>query len=123
MTAQDFQDRLDALVLDLQTKGKGKSVNIMFRDAGNEPYVLPLSSDANGVVNAAELANVQGFVNNMKNFATQYINDTAAYTAKAAELKVIAESPAYIAARETYKNNNVSENYTELQDAKGAYVA
>ncbi|MDB5478808.1 MAG: hypothetical protein JWM96_1303, partial [Alphaproteobacteria bacterium] len=55
MTAQDIQDRINALVEDLQTKGKGQTINIMLRNPDNSPNVLPLSSDANGVVNQAQL--------------------------------------------------------------------
>ncbi len=65
MTGQDIQDRLDTIVADLQTKGKGQSVNIMFRNPNNSPNILPLSSDANGVVDAAQLAAIQTFVDNL----------------------------------------------------------
>ena len=123
MTGQDFQDRLDAIKTDLQTDGKGKTINIMFRQFGNTPYILPLSSDANGVINLAQLNAVEDFVSDLGALADQYLIDTAPYTAKAAELKAIAESAQYQEARANYKNNNVSENYAELQNAKGAYVA
>lgn len=122
MTGQDIQDRLDAIVEDLQTDGKGRTVYVMVRNTDNEPVNYTLSSDANGVVNAAQLADLQQFIDLLKNVATQYIADTAAYTAKAAELKAIAETPAYKAARASYSQANVSENYAELQNAKGAYA-
>lgn len=72
MIGQDFQDKLDAIVLDLQTKGKGQLVKIAFRGADNDTFIMPLSSDANGVVNAQELSNLQAVVNNMKPFADNY---------------------------------------------------
>lgn len=122
MTAQDFLDKLDAIVLDLQTDGKGKTVNIMFRNANNQPNILPLSSDANGVVNAVQLGAVSDVVGSLPDFVADYNVSIAPYTAKAAELKTITESPAYQNARAGYKQQNVSENYAELQNAKGAYV-
>ena len=72
MTGQDVQDRLDALVVDLQTKGKGQTVQIMFRNPDNSPNVLPLSSNAQGVVDAAQLAAVQAFIDGLKPIATEY---------------------------------------------------
>ena len=122
MTAQDFLDRLDAIVLDLQTDGKGKTVNIMFRNANNQPNILPLSSDANGVVNAAQLAAVVDVVGFYSDFVQDYTAAIAPYTAKAAELKAIAESVGYQNARAGYKQQNISENYAELVNALGAYV-
>lgn len=74
MTGQDFQDKLDSIVRDLQTNGKGQTVNILFRGAGNAPQILPLSSDANGVVNAGQLAAIQAFINPLKVIATDYTN-------------------------------------------------
>lgn len=65
MTGQDIQDRLDALVADLQTKGKGQTVNVMFRNPNNSPNILPLSSDANGVVDAGQLAAIQAVVDGL----------------------------------------------------------
>lgn len=65
MTGQEIQDRLAALVADLQTRGKNQSINIMFRRPNNSPLVLPLSSDAGGVVDAAQLAAVQTFVSDL----------------------------------------------------------
>ncbi len=122
MTAQDFYDRLDAIKTDLQTDGKGKTVNIMFRNSSNQPNILPLSSDANGVLNAAQENAIDLVVADLADFVTDYNVAIAPYTAKAAELKVIAESPAYQNARLGYKQENISENYAELQNALGAYV-
>jgi hypothetical protein len=66
MTNAEIQSKLDAVVVDLQTKGKGQTVNFMFRNPDGSPNVLPLSSDAGGVVNAGELAAVQAFVDGIK---------------------------------------------------------
>lgn len=77
MTGTEFQGRLDALVLDLQTAGKGKTVNIMFRDSNNDSDVRPLSSDVGGVVNAAELALVQNFIDDLKVAADNYTTELA----------------------------------------------
>ena len=60
MTGQEIQDRLDAIVVDLQTKGKVQT--FFFRDSDNVPNVLPLSSTAQGVVNAGQLADIQAVV-------------------------------------------------------------
>ncbi len=65
MTGQNIQDRLDAIVADLQTRGKGQTVNIMFRNPNNSPNILPISSDANGVVDAAQLAVIQAVVDGL----------------------------------------------------------
>ena len=56
MTGADIQGVLDAIVLDLQTKGKGKSVSILMRNENNNQTVLELGSDVNGVVDAGQLA-------------------------------------------------------------------
>lgn len=159
MTGQDFQDRLAAIVEDLQTRGKGRTVNIMFRGENNTPNILPLSSDANGVVNAAQLQAVQAVVTQLGATATAYdtayapvknaleafktaqephqplidaatnarnalndalTNDPAYQSAKTA-LDDARNDPNYIAVSETYKAQNVSENYSELSQARGKY--
>lgn len=94
----------------------------MFRDANNQPLVLPLSSNAQGVVDAAQLSAVQTFINGLKTAADTYNTDTAPYTAKALELKVIRESAGYQNARAVFAGLNVTENYNELANAKGNYV-
>lgn len=123
MLSVEIQDRLDAIVHDLQFAGKGKTIQLMFRDASNQPLILPLSSDASGVVNAAQLSAVQTFVTGLKTAADTYNTDTAPYTAKAQELLVIRNSPAYQNARTVFANLNVTENYNELLNAKGNYAA
>lgn len=74
MLAMEIQDRLDAIVHDLQFAGKGKTVQLMFRDASNQPHILPLSSNAAGVVDAAQLTAVQTFVNGLKTAADTYLH-------------------------------------------------
>jgi hypothetical protein len=123
MTSQEIQDRVDALVTDLQTKGKGKSVNVMFRGSNGQPNILPLSSDANGVVNASQLAAIQAVADGLKTAATDYYTATAPYTQKAYELDAIRRSAAYQNARAMFAQQNVVENYNELANAKGNYVS
>ncbi len=83
MIGQDFTDRLGALVADLQTKGKGQTVNIMFRNPDNTPNILPLSSDANGVVNAAQLAAITGFIQEAQLAADEFAEQSVPVTAAA----------------------------------------
>lgn len=160
MTGQDIQDRLDGIVADLQTKGKGQTVNVMFRNSGNTPNILPLSSTPAGVVNAAQLAAIQTIVDDMKAYADDYeaarvpvsaaidafttaqaphqalidaasnarstLNDAldadANYQTAKTNLETARANPLYISATNDYKTQNVSENYSELQSAKGKYV-
>ena len=159
MTGQDLQDRLDAIIEDLQTKGKGQTVQIMFRDNTNSAFTMPLSSDANGVVNAAQLNQVQIAVDALKPFADEYEDRRGIYeplleayqTARAVHQPLIDAysaartalqdafendvnyqnaktalndarlDPDYVAAVQAYKIENVSENYQELQAARGKY--
>lgn len=72
MNSVDFQDKLDAIVVDLQTSGKGRTIQAMFRGINNQTVVLPLSSDAFGVVDGNQLTDVQGFVNSLKPIADTY---------------------------------------------------
>ena len=72
MTGQDFQDKLDALVEDLQIRGKGQSIDIVFRGGDNKTTAMKLSSDAQGVVSATELADIQSFINPLKAIADVY---------------------------------------------------
>lgn len=161
MTGQDFQDKLDAVVLDLQTAGKGQAVEILMRGTDNSSNVYPLSSDANGVVNAGQLSAIQAFINGLKPIADTYEQERApvqtaleAFNARRAthqtaidaassartalnteltadatyqSLQTALESeraePVYIAAVAAYRDNNVSENFGNLGDAKGKYVA
>lgn len=92
MTGQDFQDRLDALVVDLQTTGKGQTVNLMFRNPNNSPNILPLSSDVAGIVNAAQLAAVQAFVDGLKPIADS-ANTTSAPVTAASDAFKAARTP------------------------------
>lgn len=77
MTGQEIQDRVDALVVDLQTAGKGQTINIAIRNDDNSIEVLPLSSTAGGVVNAGQLATLQGFVDGLKAAADEYTGQYA----------------------------------------------
>lgn len=72
MTGQDFQDKVDALVVDLQTKGKGQLIDVIMRGSDNAPSIATLSSNPQGVVNAAQLAPLQTFVNTLKPIADAY---------------------------------------------------
>jgi hypothetical protein len=92
MTGQDFQDRLDALVVDLQTNGKGQEVRLMFRGEGNVGNVMTLSSDPNGVVDAAQLAAVQAFIDTLKPSADSYTAELAPVSA-ASEAFRLAQVP------------------------------
>lgn len=162
MTGQDILDRVDALVVDLQTRGKGQTVNVVFRSANNETDIYTLSSNAAGVINAqqlrilqdaiatanlvsiaddytASLVPIQQAADNLRTAempheslalrATQarkalsdaYFNDPAYQTAKM-ELETARLNPDYIAARTAYDNQNVSENYAALGNAKGEYI-
>ncbi len=62
MTGQDFTDTIDALVVDLQTKGKGQTVNIALRGADNITNDFRLSSDVNGIVNDGELKTLRSAI-------------------------------------------------------------
>lgn len=72
MTGQEIQDALDALVLDLQTDGKGKTIQVLLRAEDNTSGIFPISSDVGGVVNAAQLQAIQNFIDNMKPLADAY---------------------------------------------------
>lgn len=123
MTGQDFLDRLNAIKADLQSvEGRGNTVNVMLRNAQNQPAIFPLSSDANGVLDNAQEIALTNAVSSLADFVDEYNIEIAPYTAKAAELKAIAESPAYQTARAGYKTENISENYAELANALGSYV-
>lgn len=138
MTTQEIQDRVDAIVTDLQTKGKGQTVNIMFRNQNNTPNVLPLSSDAQGVVNAAQLAAVQGFVDGFASIADDLNAASApvttasealklasqphealraaAQTANAALRDALTNDPAYQAAKTALENARLDPDYVSFSD-------
>lgn len=160
MVGQDFYDKLSAIIQDLQTKGKGQTINIMFRNPDNTPNVMPLSSDINGVVNTAQWSAVETFINTLVPTANQYaqtygpvqtaldafktaqapheaaitaatnarkaLNDAlmadTAYQNAKASLDAARANVDYIAARDAYVSKNVSENFAELSNVKGAYV-
>ncbi len=160
MTGQDYQDRLDAIVTDLQTKGKGQTVQMLFRDDTNSAVPFSLSSDANGVVNAAQLQAIDDFLQGLKQVANSYETSSApvsaaneafkaaqvphqglmdnakasrdalsaaleadpTYRTAKANLDAARTDATYIASSADYKLQNVSENYAELQAAKGKYV-
>ena len=73
MTGQDFQDKLDAIVLDLQTVAKGKTAKIAIRGSNNDVTNFSLSSDVAGVVNAGQLALIQAEIDAIKPMADNYI--------------------------------------------------
>ncbi len=54
---------------------------------------------------------------------TDALEVDAAYQTAKTDYDTARSDPAYIVAREDYKNLNVSENYNNLQDARGKYVA
>lgn len=160
MTGQDIQDRLDALVVDLQTVGKGQTINILMRDSNNAPSIFPLSSTAAGIVNGAQLSAIQAFINPLKVIANDNVAATtpvstasesfktasapheslrtsaqtataalktaldgdAAYQSAKTALESARLDAAYVSSTQSYRQNNVSENFAELQNAKGAYV-
>ena len=161
MTGQDFQDKLDAIVLDLQTAGKGKVVKMAFRGADNDTFDMILSSDVNGVVDAAQLAAIQAQIDNLKPLADALETESApvkaaseafttarevhrnlidaatdARVALSAALEAdqgyqnakttydtARQDPDYVAARTAYKSQNVSENFGNLSDSRGKYLA
>ena len=160
MTGVDFTAKIEAIILDLQTTGKGKTVNFMFRNQNGTPNILPLSSDANGVVNVDQrdvvLNAITGLSDSADAYNTEYAPVQAASEAfktaqtphdaliEAARVARVALTdalaadpayqtaktaldnarlvPAYIAARDDYQARNVSENFSELSNAKGKYV-
>lgn len=159
MSGQEFQDKIDAIVEDLQTRGRGQSVNIVLRNADNAPVVFTVSSNSTGVVDGTQLRNLEDFVSILMpladgyeaaripveaalgTFKTAQIPHTAlvtAATAARATLNTALEAdatyqtaktaltnarnlPAYISAVAQYKENNLSENFGNLGDAKGKY--
>ena len=161
MTGQEIQDRLDAIVEDLQTDYKGQYTQIMMRGDDNTANIFSLSSDGAGNVNAIQLAAIQDFIDNLKPLADTYETEyapvqaasetfrdaraehqvlidaaSAARVALADALEADAsyqtaktaydaarEDAGYVAARTAYRTNNVSENYGNLQEARGKYTA
>lgn len=160
MTGQDIQEKLDSIVEDLQTVGRGQTVIASLRGTNNQLREFPLSSDAGGVVDAAQLSNLQKFIDDLKPIADTYVMELApvsaaseAFNVQRATHQVLIDAASaarvalndaleadevyqqlktaldearmdaeYIAAREAYRVNNVSENFGNLGDAKGKYV-
>lgn len=81
MTGQDFQEKLDAIVTDLQTVGRGQTVTASLRGTNNQLREFPLSSDAGGVVNADQLTNLQKFIDDLKPVADTYVMELAPVSA------------------------------------------
>ena len=81
MTGADFQMKLDAIVADLQTSGKGQTVQVLFRAANNQPTVFPLSSSPTGIVDAEQLRAIQAFTDVLKPLADKYELERAPVTA------------------------------------------
>ncbi len=77
MTGQEIQDKLDGIVADLQTVGKGMTVQIGLRGSGNDLTEYPLSSDANGVINDSQLDPLQDAVDVIKPIADTYYAEFA----------------------------------------------
>jgi len=123
MTGQDIQDRLDAVVADLQTKGKGQTVNIMFRNPNNSPNILPLSSDAQGVANAGQLAAVQAFIDGLIEPADDLTTFSAPVTAASEAFKTASQphEPLRVAAQDANAALKTAlENDANYQAAKTA---
>jgi hypothetical protein len=123
MTGQQLQDALDALVRDLQTTAKGRSVQIPIRDDDNNINVYTLSSDANGVVNAAQLTVLQEMVDSYKPVADAYETARAPVTALSEAFKT-AQAPheGLITAAKTARTNleTALEGDANYQAAKTA---
>ncbi len=81
MTGQDFQDKLDAIVVDLQTVGKNREIAILFRGSDNQPSVLPLESDPSGAVDPTQLTGIQNYINPLKTIADDYTTARVPVTA------------------------------------------
>jgi len=69
MTGQSIQDKLNLIISDLHTDFAGQGVNLMFRDVTNTPVVFVITANEIGEVNAAQVAAVQAFVDNLVNAA------------------------------------------------------
>ena len=159
MTGQDIQDRLDAIVTDLQTNFKGSQVDVMLRGDDGAALTFTLSSDANGIVDVAQHGAIQDFINLLKPTADDYETRRGVYTPfldafktaqephkplmdAAAAARVALQSAldadagyqtaktnleaartdiAYVESVQTYSAKCVSENFGNLQEARGKY--
>jgi hypothetical protein len=126
MTDQDIQDVLDKIVNDLQTTQKGKTVDIAIRDETGAMGINPLSSDAGGVVNAAQLANIQQTVDALKPIADGYNTAFAPVKVAGQDFKTAQEPHEALitAARDArVALNTALEADQDYQDAKTALDA
>ena len=124
MTGQDIQDRVDAIVQDLQTTYKGATVDIAVRYEDNVTGIRQLSSDVNGNINAGQLASLNAVLAEMKTYADgydlEYADVSAASEAYREALKPHAAlATAATAARKAY--NDAIEADGAVQAAKLAY--
>ncbi len=94
MTGQDFENKSGAIVTDLQTAGRGRTVQILFRDSSNASLILPLSSTAAGIVDAGQLKEVQNFLDMIEPVADNY---------EAVRIPVVAAQTAFNARRATHQ--------------------
>ncbi len=140
MTGQDFQLKLDAIVRDLQTVGKGRTVTITLRAPDNSVTNLPLSSTAEGMVSRGELTAIKNFIAPLKESADSFFSASAPvaaaseafrtagvpFTALADAATLARKSlsdaqfadPVYQAAKSALENARLEPNYL---DAKYAY--
>lgn len=124
MTGQEIQERLDAIVEDLQTTEKGKSVEILFRAEDNTTVTKTLSSDINGVVDAAQLASVQNFINTLKPIADKYETEYAPVRVTGEAFRTAREVHQHLIDAATAARNALSdalEADDAYQDAKSDY--
>jgi hypothetical protein len=123
MTGSDIQGKLDAIVLDLQTTHKGSSVDIGLRDDAGGLHVYPLSSDANGVVNAQQLATINDdILANNKSAADAFYTASANVRTATAALTTARKDAVYIQKKTDFDTQAVMENSNNLSDARGRYV-
>ena len=102
MTGQDIGSKVDALVADLQTKGRGQTINILFRNPDNSPRIMPLSSDASGVVNVAQLAAIRTFLTGTMDAATNLATLSVPVTNASNDIKeALVQHEALITASQT----------------------
>ncbi len=159
MTGAEIQAALDGLVADMSGV-PSKTANISFRDSTNALSPYQITTNAQGVVNAQEVADVQSFIDGMKTAAdafqtektpvvsaseafrvqrathltsinaakaartaldTELLSDSTYQTLKTS-LDTAKSDAGYVAAVSAYNLNNVSENFSNLREAKGKYV-
>ena len=109
MTGQDFQDRLDAIVADLEARPEA---NIGCSIRGLSETFRTRRAAHQNLIDAATAARIA------LQDALAADND---YQAADTALKAAQTDPDYVAARTAYQNNNVSENFGNLSEARGKY--